>query len=200
MFHLSGKRKEANIAAIDRSRRALFRGTNGLSEIRPPWSIDADLFTGLCTRCGDCATACEEHIIRSGDGGFPIVDFSKGECTFCGACQRACQTGAINTDSNSPPWLLKLDIDASSCLAFNRVVCRTCAEQCEPAAIQFQWGEKGVALPVVDADICNGCGACIEPCPTKSMSLSASAGSRQVTTDQSEENFSGDTVSGEPTP
>nr|WP_211112651.1 ferredoxin-type protein NapF [Azospirillum sp. SYSU D00513] len=147
--------------------------------IRPPWSR-ADLFTSLCTRCGSCAGACPETILRPGDGGFPEVDFSRGECSFCGACAEACPEPvfAITAEgtrdgsaaSYSRPWSHVAAV-ADTCLSAQRVFCRSCGEACPESAIRFALARGGVAQALVDASSCTGCGACVSACPSNSITM-----------------------------
>ena len=93
------------MSAIHRSRRALLRGDPTPTEppLRPPWSVAEDIFTDVCTRCGECLAACPEKILIRGDGGFPGVDFQRGECTFCRACVDACPEPAfLDTAEHAP--------------------------------------------------------------------------------------------------
>jgi len=60
-----------------------------------------------------------------------------------------------------------------SCLALNRVVCRSCAEHCERHAIRFRLAPGGIAVPVLRIERCDGCGACIPVCPTSAISMRA---------------------------
>jgi len=57
------------------------------------------------------------------------------------------------------------------CLAYNNVVCRSCGEACEAAAIRFRPRLGGAAVPEVDEGKCTGCGACMAPCPAKAITL-----------------------------
>ncbi|MBT5232054.1 MAG: ferredoxin-type protein NapF [Methylococcales bacterium] len=143
------------------NRMQLIRGAE--NRIRPPWSLDEDNFIELCSRCGDCITQCSEHIIKLGAGGYPQVDFSQGECVFCRDCVKACDTGAIQ-QSAIKPWLWRAEVE-TSCLLAKQVTCQVCEEQCELQAISSKPQVGGRSLPVVNQDLCNGCGACIKPCP-----------------------------------
>jgi ferredoxin-type protein NapF len=60
---------------------------------------------------------------------------------------------------------------AAGCLALNRVVCRSCGEACAPRAIRFQLAPGGISTPVVDSELCNGCGDCVGACPVAAVSL-----------------------------
>jgi ferredoxin-type protein NapF len=154
-------------------RRSLFKGRLGTSKsvFRPPWETQTADFTDLCTRCGDCVQECPEGILVKGDGGFPEIDFKLGECTFCGDCASACETQALlRTSEEQSPWTYVAEVK-ESCLAHQGVVCRTCSECCEARAITFKPEIGGVSKPLLDADVCNGCGACISGCPVGAIDM-----------------------------
>jgi len=144
------------------------------TSIRPPWAIPENDFVDRCARRNDCRDACPEGIIIPGQSGFPAIDFKTGACTFCKACAEACPTGALSlgatADGIAPaPWSLALEVK-ESCLNAKGVVCRICEGKCETEAIRFgfstAWGR-----PRIDADACNGCGACVAPCPVGALVL-----------------------------
>lgn len=151
------------------SRRQFLRGDlrGAKNAIRPPWSSSS--FAASCDRCGACVSSCPEKILRVGDGGFPVVDFSRGECTFCGKCVTACDRGALTGDEEA--WTLKATV-SESCLAVRGVVCRSCGESCEPGAIRFRLASGCVARPEIEVNACTGCGACYKPCPVDAVVLS----------------------------
>lgn len=154
---------------VNRDRRSLLRGrpAAGPPPIHPPWSRP-DYFTALCTRCGACAEACPEAILRAGDGGYPEVDFARGECSFCGACAEACTEPIF--DRTITPWALRPAV-APSCLAVQRVVCRSCQDACPEGAIRFQPAPGGAAHARIDDAACTGCGACVAACPSGAVTL-----------------------------
>ena len=147
-----------------------FRGHRQV--LRPPWIIDEAHFLKLCTSCGDCIQSCPTSILVKGRAGLPIVDFNRGECEFCGECVESCKTGALNNtaESGAPPWSLKAAID-DTCIAYQGVVCRSCAEQCQPRAIVFQLSAGQVPQPSFNQPTCNGCGACVSICPVNAISV-----------------------------
>ena len=140
--------------------------------IRPPWAVDEALFVARCIRCDDCINLCQSGIIRRGAGGYPQIDFRLGTCSFCGECVRTCQHQALAfpADPAQPPWSLSVEI-GSACLARNGVICRSCGERCEETAIRFQLQVGGRALPAVDTALCNGCGDCLNACPTGAIRI-----------------------------
>lgn len=150
---------------MDRSRRHLFTGrTTANTPFRPPWSAVEAVFVLCCTRCDDCVTVCPAHLLVRGSGGFPEADFSRAACTFCGECARICKTAALMRDEPIPPWDFGVSIE-SACLPQHGIDCRRCGEVCGTGAIRFRLRVGGGALPEIDASVCNGCGACIAPCP-----------------------------------
>lgn len=162
------------MSGTDLSRRGFLRGrvkTPEKAPLRPPWAVSEDRFTELCTRCMDCVPACSEKIIVKGDGGYPTLDFTRGECTFCGDCLPVCEPKALQRISDDQePWGYRASI-GKDCLALRAVVCRTCGEWCEWRAIRFELKPGGVAIPHLDISQCNGCGACVKPCPTRAIKV-----------------------------
>ena len=140
--------------------------------IRPPWSKTEALFTDLCERCGDCITVCPEHILIKGSGGFPSVDFSQGACTFCRSCVEACRHDAFDkpTEDEASAWELEVAI-TDDCLSLRGIVCRSCGDACETAAIRFQLMTGGRSAPKVIDHLCTGCGECFAVCPNRAISI-----------------------------
>jgi len=67
-----------------------------------------------------------------------------------------------------------------ACLALNGVVCRVCAEHCESHAIRFRLAPGGVAVPLLRAERCDGCGACVKACPVSAIALQAAFVNEEV--------------------
>ena len=53
----------------------------------------------------------------------------------------------------------------AACLSFRGIACRLCEEACDPQAIRFRLLTAGRAVPLINAERCTGCGACLEMCP-----------------------------------
>ena len=159
---------------VSPSRRNFLRGkvSNRARQIRPPWSVNDDLFREKCDGCEDCLYACPESIIyRDGDG-YPSINFSNAGCTYCAECLESCKTGALKG--------LRSDIDQAwnhsmriteNCLSVTRVVCRACGDHCESRPIHFSLLTQGRSLPEINSRSCNGCGQCIAICPTNAISI-----------------------------
>ncbi|MCP4326093.1 MAG: ferredoxin-type protein NapF [Psychromonas sp.] len=153
---------------FDANKRGLFRNRKTIStDNLLPWIIDAKLFLENCSQCSDCINTCPEKIIIKGDGGFPSINFELGECDFCGKCADICKE-PIFTATTALPWFKKAHIN-QTCLANENIYCRSCGESCETQALTFQIGLS--AVPQIDNELCNGCGACVAPCPTNAIEV-----------------------------
>ncbi|MET0067576.1 MAG: ferredoxin-type protein NapF [Candidatus Thiodiazotropha sp.] len=146
--------------------------SGGRQGIRPPWSKPEAVFTDVCERCGDCIQRCPEQILVKGYGGFPQVDFSLGACTFCHACVEACRYPVFESADAAlvTPWQLEVSI-TQDCLSTRGIVCRSCADACERAAIRFQLQTRGRSIPHVLDSHCSGCGECFAVCPSQAISI-----------------------------
>lgn len=153
------------------SRRALFSRLRGDGEqLRPPWSHREDHFIENCNACGDCINACPTNIIVAGRAGYPILDFSRGHCTFCAACVEVCARECFARFDERKPWHLEARI-GKNCVESKGVACRVCQDACEPDAIKFRPMVGGRAMPVMVADQCTGCGACVMTCPVQAITI-----------------------------
>lgn len=138
--------------------------------IRPPYALDAKRLMELCPSCVDkpCVSACEEHIIVIGENKTPSLLFRESGCTFCEQCAVACVEEVLSLEA---PSCIKarFSIDTKTCMAWNGVICRCCADACAPKAIPF----FGMFRPIVDMHLCVACGFCYSVCPTNAVQYSA---------------------------
>ncbi len=137
--------------------------------VRPPWSLPEMEFRATCNSCGDCLDICPTQIIEFGRGHMPQINFDKGECLLCGDCVKSCTNGALL--ESDLPWHVKANIDESICLAFKGVECRSCEDPCEPRAVNWIYLVGHSARPLIDASLCNGCGACYAVCPVNAIQI-----------------------------
>ena len=165
------------------SRRQFLRGdvTGRNTALRPPWAIEEKDFVGRCDQCSECVQACPSHLIEAANDGLPFINFQKGECDFCHACADACGTGALvrRDDPVQAVWNLAASIQME-CITFQGVVCRSCGEHCDAAAIRFEPVVGRGQLPKINIERCTGCGACVSVCPVKAMSMGPARNGRQV--------------------
>ncbi|WP_062269749.1 ferredoxin-type protein NapF [Endozoicomonas arenosclerae] len=162
-----------NRNTFDRSRRNFILGQSRQASsppIRPPWSYNEQHFLDCCSQCQQCLDACPGNILIKGEGGFPAVDFNKGECTFCEACLKACNDDALLKLSSQKPWQLKASIKPE-CLTFKGIACQTCVDMCGTRAMTSLFNPQGITSPRIDTDLCTGCGACFQVCPSGSIEM-----------------------------
>lgn len=142
--------------------------------LRPPGAQDEAALIAGCIRCGKCREVCpqsaigvahiEDSIINART---PNMDFKSGYCNFCQdreggpLCAQVCPTGAIKKLQDTSNVIIgKAELNRDWCLAARGMGCHECVDHCPYNAITI--GED--AVPVVQFDLCNGCGACERYC------------------------------------
>jgi MauM/NapG family ferredoxin protein len=166
------------------------RGSTGHADlIRPPGALAERAFLERCTACGMCMRVCPTGCLQpawseAGLEGLwtPRLVARIGRCEYdCTLCGQVCPTGAIARLTLDEKHEVRLGIavvDQSKCIpyAFGRA-CGTCVEACpiSPKAISLVMADvqvtvnnkprtKVVGQPVVDPDVCIGCGGCVKDC------------------------------------
>lgn len=140
--------------------------------LRPPGALPETHFMARCNRCERCISVCPEDVLRPlgiEEGPLqiksPTLDYRAGHCTFCDLCRQVCPTAAIGVIDPYVPQEGRIGaavVHADLCLAFLEAgSCGICVDACEYQALNFDTGRR----PVVDNQVCNGCGECEEICP-----------------------------------
>ncbi len=193
---LSLKNKEGySKPAFSRNRRYLLSGILGLGAgiliprvlkakpqavLRPPGSLPGDEMKLICMRCGNCLKACPTNIIQpltdSGDlmNLFtPLVSFSQSYClTDCNHCGSVCPTGAIQrfkTEDKHQLFIGTAFVDPGLCLLTQNRECDRCRFYCDYDAVSIANSGNFSVIPVINEEICVGCGACQVACPTRAI-------------------------------
>jgi len=152
--------------------------------IRPPAALKEKDFVDRCIRCGNCMKVCptnglQPSLLQAGAEGIwtphlvPEIGYCEYQCNLCG---NVCPTGAIEKLSVEEKMRRKLGtarVDRTMCIAWAQdKECIVCEEHCPVAnkAIKIDEkvaGGKVVKRPVVDKDLCVGCGICQNKCPVR---------------------------------
>lgn len=156
--------------------------------LRPPGAQDEAMLWAACIKCDRCRSICPTGVIgvaSAGDGFVnartPVLDFHRGLCDFCGLCERVCPTGAIGPFDESTEKVGMAVVQKDRCIAYFDG-CRECADACPYEAISLD----EAAHPIVDPQLCNGCGVCENICPAlvyRSFSGGTRRGIQVVTMD-----------------
>lgn len=142
---------------------------------RPPGAEDELQFLTSCTRCSLCKDVCPENIINLFSVNYgvklaktPFINPNKAPCSFCGKCIEACPTTALNEQTfKSTPQIGYAKIIKNACLAYNNTLCDFCIRACPTeGAIKLKNFK-----PVINTNVCNGCGYCIQNCINENLSI-----------------------------
>ncbi|MCD8317009.1 MAG: 4Fe-4S dicluster domain-containing protein [Eggerthellaceae bacterium] len=165
------------------------------SLVRPPGGEDEEWLINGCIRCEKCYEICPRHVISPAhlENGLvnmrvPQMNFNDNWCDWCvdendghPLCAYSCPTGALKTDeADAGAFNYKLGlakIDENTCLAYRLTGCRFCYDICPFDAITLD----NYNLPVVNDELCVGCGACESVCVSlQDASLSEGATQRAI--------------------
>lgn len=144
--------------------------------ILPPGVTTPEHYLENCTRCYDCVAVCPHLALqvwrgdKSGFYGFPVIVPRREPCYLCPdfPCITACPTDALQQQYAARP-LGTAVIDPSLCLAYNQGFCQSCITNCPLSGRAIVPDPEG--RPVVNADICTGCGICTSVCPAEQPAI-----------------------------
>ncbi len=188
----TGTLKPENAPAVTGGHLGPLRPSSFLRLLRPPGVIDDDLFVQRCLRCFQCVQSCPNKIIKISwlQGGFnsvftPHLVFEEFGCDYnCQVCQLVCPNLAIPKQTLEKKQLAVIGIatiDEKRCVVYaEETNCLVCEEFCPVPDKAIKVLEKmklvnGVETilryPVMDNDLCIGCGVCEANCPTAPHSI-----------------------------
>ena len=162
---------------IDSVNKAVDKITKRVPVLRPPGAITEKAFLQSCSRCDECIHACPKDAIQRAPKkmGFlihntPYIDPMRNPCVMCTdlPCIPACPDGALLpvqelTDVSMGYAIL----DKKKCQAYGDTFCQQCVIDCPVPGASHQVNNK----PVIDKNICTGCGVCMRSCSTVNIPL-----------------------------
>lgn len=169
--------------------------------LRPPGAIDEEDFLKACVKCGACVEACPYDTLKlaqPGDNkvvGTPYFEPRKIACEMCPdiPCVPACPSGALDVKkvsdyhAETKTDVLNINkakmgvaiVDKKSCIAYWGIQCDLCYRACplmdEAIYLEYERNERtgkhAFLKPVVNTDICTGCGLCEQACVTEKAAI-----------------------------
>ena len=155
--------------------------------IRPPGALAEEKFLQKCIKCGECMKVCPTNALQpalneAGPEGIwtPVLVPKIGYCEYyCSLCSQVCPTGAIRALAVPEKTKVKIGlawVNKNRCIPyFLGTPCIVCEEHCptSPKAIKLVKTEvlrpdgtiRTPAAPVINTDLCIGCGICENKCP-----------------------------------
>lgn len=164
--------------------------------LRPPGALEEEDFLKACIKCGLCVESCPYdtlQLAKPGDNkplGTPFFIPREIPCYMCTdiPCVPICPTNALNIksvqnekkelDINKAKMGVAV-IDDNSCIAFWGIQCDACYRACpllgEAITVEYtkneRTGKHAFLKPVVNVDICTGCGLCEKACVTEKPAI-----------------------------
>ena len=161
----------------------------------PPGADSVKNMKHHCTACQLCVSVCPNHILRpSGKLSTllqPEMTFEQGYCRpECVECSKVCPSGAIKEITAADKTAISIGqavwIKDNCVVNTEKLACTACERHCPTKAItlvpvnaeteqnrpQQGFGRRAPVLryPVVDKELCIGCGACEYLCPARPFS------------------------------
>ncbi len=151
--------------------------------IVPPGAISARNMKDHCTACQLCVSACPNGILCPSTKletlMQPEMSYERGYCRpECTECSQVCPTGAIKAITTADKSAISIGLAVwikDNCVV-NRdeIQCDNCERHCPTGAITLVPQDTGYSdslkIPVVDRELCIGCGACENLCPARPFS------------------------------
>ncbi|MBO7418658.1 MAG: 4Fe-4S binding protein [Bacteroidaceae bacterium] len=156
---------------------------NRATKIVPPGAVSLKNLASHCTGCQLCVSACPNGVLRPSTDLMTLMQpessFEVGYCRpECVRCSEVCPAGAIKL----------IDVAEKSSIQVGHAVwtrelcipirdgqdCGNCERHCPTSAIQMVLSDPGdpqsKKIPVVNEELCIGCGACENLCPSRPLS------------------------------
>ncbi len=153
----------------------------------PPGAISIDRFALKCTACQLCVQHCPSGVLvgsnfEKGLGpGKPTLHFATHRfCEYtCTTCIDICPVKALGEADLETKKTIKIGeahLHLGDCVVIQRDTdCGACAEHCPTTALSMVPYRDGLTHPVLEPELCIGCGACVSICPHANRALKIEA-------------------------
>lgn len=154
-----------------------------LTPLVPPGAMSAQNMKDHCTACQLCVSACPNNILVPSR---KLATFMQPEMTFedgycrpeCTECSQVCPAGAIKPITTADKSAIAIGqavwIKENCVVNRDDVQCNNCQQHCPTGAITLIDRNPGytdsLKIPVIDKELCIGCGACENLCPARPFS------------------------------
>lgn len=157
------------------------KGRKKWPPITPPGSLNLERFKDKCTGCHICVVKCPSQVLRPAgmEYGFdyllkPRMAYIDSYCNYeCTVCADVCPAHALKPITVEEKKSLQVGI---ATFFINRCIvktegtdCGACSEHCPTQAVHMVPYEGTLTIPVVNPDLCVGCGGCESICPVRPM-------------------------------
>jgi len=168
----------------------------GLTTLRPPGALQGEDFMRACIKCGQCLEACPYDTLKLATPGeqhgtgTPWFEPRTIPCYMCTdyPCTEACPSGALDlkqlSRNGSPPDISFAEmglavIHKESCIAYWGIQCDACYRACplmdEAISLEMEknnvTGKHANLKPIVNSDVCTGCGLCEHVCVVEKAAI-----------------------------
>jgi len=154
--------------------------------LRPPGATEKSIQN--CIRCMECVKSCPTNVIQPAGFNKGVLNLFTPEfrtdisyCDYeCNLCGKVCPTNSIKLLplKMKQKWKIGVAvIDPKLCIVWSSgVPCLVCEEHCPvpEKAIKVKMikrGDQMVGAPVVDNNLCIGCGLCQNKCPAEGSAI-----------------------------
>ncbi|MDO4586204.1 MAG: 4Fe-4S binding protein [Planctomycetia bacterium] len=147
--------------------------------ISPPGSLSHENLQQQCTACHLCVSKCPSNVLKPalleyGLQGLlqPRMDFEHGFCNYdCVVCSEVCPNKAITTLSKKEKHRVQpghvVFIKENCIVHAKETSCGACSEHCPTQAVAMVPYKDNLTIPLINPDLCVGCGACEYICPAR---------------------------------
>jgi ferredoxin len=169
---------DGGLAEIEKKKRP-----GRTTPVVPPGAQSLRNVSNHCTACQLCISACPNRVLRpSGKLSSlmqPEMTYEDGYCRpECTECSQVCPAGAIRPVTVPEKTGIAIGqavwIKENCIVNTDEVQCNACRRNCPTGAIMQVARDpelgKSLKIPVVDKEICIGCGACEYVCPARPFS------------------------------